>query len=44
VPIVKTESIIKVIESKIPPDFLGMNSKALDLGFQLAAASPFKQQ
>jgi len=42
--IVKTESIIKVIESKIPPDFLGMNSKALDLGFQLAAASPFKQQ
>jgi 2-oxoglutarate ferredoxin oxidoreductase subunit gamma len=44
VPIVKTDSIIKVIETKIPPDFLGMNRKALDLGFQLAAASPFKQQ
>jgi 2-oxoglutarate ferredoxin oxidoreductase subunit gamma len=42
VPIVKTDSIIKVIETKIPPDFLGMNRKALDLGFQLAAASPFK--
>ena len=42
VPIVKTESIIKVLETKIPPDFLDMNRKALDLGLQLAATSPFK--
>ena len=42
VPIVKTDSIIKVLETKILPDFLDMNKKALDLGFQLAEASPFK--
>lgn len=42
VPIVKTDSIIRVIQAKIPPDFLAMNRKALDLGFQLAGASPFK--
>ena len=42
VPIVKTDSIIKVLETKIPHDFLNMNRKALDLGFQLAEASPFK--
>jgi len=42
-PIVKTGSILKVIESKIQPDFLEMNRKALDLGFQLAAASASRQ-
>jgi len=41
-PVVKTDSIIQVIETKIPPDFLEMNRQALDLGFQLAEASPFK--
>lgn len=44
VPIVKMESIAKVVETKIPPAFLEMNRKALDLGFQLADASPFKQR
>jgi 2-oxoglutarate ferredoxin oxidoreductase subunit gamma len=44
VPIMKTESIIKVIESKVPPDFLDMNRKALDLGFDLAEKSAFKQR
>lgn len=44
VPMVKAESIVKVIETKIPAGFLDMNKKALDLGFQLAEASPFKQR
>jgi 2-oxoglutarate ferredoxin oxidoreductase subunit gamma len=44
VPIVKRESVVKVIETKIPPGFLDMNKKALDLGFQLAENSPFKQR
>jgi 2-oxoglutarate ferredoxin oxidoreductase subunit gamma len=44
VPILKTESVIRVIETKILPEFLDMNRRALDLGFQLAAASPFKQR
>ena len=44
VPIVKIESISKVIETKIPAGFLDMNRKALDLGFQLAEASPLKQK
>jgi 2-oxoglutarate ferredoxin oxidoreductase subunit gamma len=42
VPLVKTDSVMSVIKSKIPPDLIDMNKKALDLGFQLAAASPFK--
>jgi 2-oxoglutarate ferredoxin oxidoreductase subunit gamma len=44
VPIVKTASIVKVIESKIPAGFLDMNKKALELGYQLAEVSPFKQR
>jgi 2-oxoglutarate ferredoxin oxidoreductase subunit gamma len=40
--IVKTESIMKVLEAKIPQGFLEMNRKALDLGLQLAEASGAK--
>jgi 2-oxoglutarate ferredoxin oxidoreductase subunit gamma len=36
VPVVKKDSILNVIETKIPPDFLDMNRKALLLGFGLA--------
>jgi 2-oxoglutarate ferredoxin oxidoreductase subunit gamma len=41
--IVKTESVIKVLETKIPRSFLDMNKEALDLGFRLAEAPSFKQ-
>jgi 2-oxoglutarate ferredoxin oxidoreductase subunit gamma len=41
--IVKTESIMKVLETKIPPGFLDMNRKALDLGLELAEASTVKR-
>jgi 2-oxoglutarate ferredoxin oxidoreductase subunit gamma len=41
--IVKTESIMKVLETKIPRGFLDMNKQALDLGFQLAEGSASKQ-
>jgi 2-oxoglutarate ferredoxin oxidoreductase subunit gamma len=41
--IVKTESIMKVLEAKIPQGFLEMNRKALDLGLQLAEASSLKK-
>jgi 2-oxoglutarate ferredoxin oxidoreductase subunit gamma len=41
--IVKTESIMKVLETKIPKGFLDMNKQALDLGFELAEASAPKQ-
>jgi 2-oxoglutarate ferredoxin oxidoreductase subunit gamma len=41
--IVKTESIMKVLEAKIPQGFLDMNRKALDLGLQLAEASGAKR-
>lgn len=34
--IVKRESIIKVLESHIPADFLDLNKQALDLGIRLA--------
>jgi 2-oxoglutarate ferredoxin oxidoreductase subunit gamma len=40
--IVKTDSIMKVLETKIPSGFLDMNKKALDLGLQLAEASAVK--
>ena len=33
--LVKSESIMKVLETRIPPDFLEMNRKALDLGMEL---------
>jgi 2-oxoglutarate ferredoxin oxidoreductase subunit gamma len=42
--IVKTESIMKVLEAKIPQGFLEMNRKALDLGLQLAEASGAKRR
>lgn len=34
--LVKPESIIKVLKTRIPPAFLEMNQKALDLGIKLA--------
>ena len=37
--LVKPESIIKVLESRIPADFLDMNRQALDLGLALGAES-----
>ncbi len=41
--IVKTDSIMKVLETKIPSGFLEMNKKALDIGLHLAEASTIKQ-
>jgi 2-oxoglutarate ferredoxin oxidoreductase subunit gamma len=41
--IVRTESIVKVLETKIPPGFLEINRKALDLGLELAEASGAKR-
>jgi len=40
--IFKTDSILRVLETKIPPAFLEMNRKALDLGLELAEASTAK--
>jgi 2-oxoglutarate ferredoxin oxidoreductase subunit gamma len=37
VELVKPESIIKVLETRVPADFLDMNKKALQLGLQLSA-------
>ena len=34
--IVKPESIMKVLETKVPSDFLDMNRKALNIGMRLA--------
>jgi len=34
-PLVRPESIMKVLEKQIPPGFLDMNRKALDLGLEL---------
>ena len=36
--IVQPESIMKVLETKIPANFLEMNRKALDIGMRLAAS------
>ena len=36
--LVKPDSIMKVLENRIPEGFLEMNKKALDLGFNLAQA------
>ncbi|UCD31227.1 MAG: 2-oxoacid:acceptor oxidoreductase family protein [Desulfobacterales bacterium] len=36
--IVKSQSIMKILASRIPSSFLDMNKKALDLGMELAAA------
>ena len=35
--LVKSESIMKVLENRIPPGFLDMNRKALNLGMELTA-------
>lgn len=37
--LIKIQSIAEVLKTKIPPDFLEMNRKALDLGHELAKAS-----
>ncbi|MCK5349477.1 MAG: 2-oxoacid:acceptor oxidoreductase family protein [Desulfobacula sp.] len=37
--LVKPESIMKVLKTKIPKDFLAMNQKALDLGLKMGAQS-----
>lgn len=34
--LLKTESIIKVLETKIPPDFMDINKKAFKIGLSLA--------
>ena len=39
--LVKIDSVIKVLESRIPPGFLDMNKQALELGLHLA--EPFKK-
>jgi 2-oxoglutarate ferredoxin oxidoreductase subunit gamma len=36
--LVKPDSILKVLETTIPKDFMAMNKTALDLGFQLGEA------
>ncbi len=36
--LVKPESILKVLETSIPKDFMDMNKKALDLGFKMGEA------
>lgn len=41
--IVRPESIVKVLETKIPPGFLEINRQALELGLQLAEASGAKR-
>lgn len=37
--LVKAESIMKALESRIPADFLDMNRKALDIGIKLGKAT-----
>ncbi len=37
--LVQPESILKVLESRVPPDFLEMNRKALDLGLKLGSGA-----
>ncbi len=34
--LVKPDSVKELIESKVPPEFIGMNKTALDLGLELA--------
>ena len=36
--LIEPESIIKVLEKRIPPGFLDMNREALSLGMDLAAS------
>jgi 2-oxoglutarate ferredoxin oxidoreductase subunit gamma len=44
IPLVQTESIIKVLEAKIPAEFLNMNKQALDLGLNLVDKAGMKGQ
>ena len=37
--VVRQESLRKILEGRIPPAFLDMNRKALELGFELGAAA-----
>ena len=37
--VVRQESLMKILEGRIPPAFLEMNRKALELGFELGAAA-----
>ena len=37
--VVRQESVMKMLEDRIPPAFLEMNRKALELGFELGAAA-----
>jgi 2-oxoglutarate ferredoxin oxidoreductase subunit gamma len=44
IPLMQTESIIKVLEKKIPAGFVDMNRQALDLGLSLVEAAGMKEQ
>jgi len=35
--IVRPESVLEILKERIPPDFLAMNQRALDLGLVLGA-------
>ena len=37
--VVKPESIMKSLETRVPADFLNMNRKALDIGIKLGEAA-----
>jgi 2-oxoglutarate ferredoxin oxidoreductase subunit gamma len=37
--IVKEKSVLKVLKTKIPPDFIRMNQRALEIGLRLAENS-----
>jgi len=39
--LVKSASIMKVLETTIPKDFMGMNKKALDLGMKMGKKEKF---
>ena len=41
--LLKPESVMKVLKTKIPKDFLAMNQKALDLGLKMGKVSVKKQ-
>ena len=41
--LVKAESIMKVIENRIPRDFLDMNRQALDIGLALGEEAKSKK-
>ena len=37
--VVRQESVMKMLEDRIPPAFLDMNRQALELGFELGTAA-----